>query len=125
MDLLVVADEDLPALHRELAARSWAHTQGWAGSHEAMLAGLSLQVQAESPWAGVNTLLAHRGLASALVLCGLTQLQKHGLPVECVQRVWVVGVLPGQAWMRVPQECSKTLRTCADAGDALHQACCQ
>jgi cyanophycin synthetase len=122
LDLLLVPDAQLDSMAGALAAVAWPSTEGWASSAQAMLAGATLQVRAMHPWAGVRTLLAHRGLERALLLCGLGQLERHGLPVDRLGTVHVGGVAPSAQWQQVLVQASQHTSVWPDALSAV-QAC--
>lgn len=120
LDLLLVPDAELPAIASALTQRAWPSGQGWASSNQAVLAGLPLQVRAAAhPWAGVHTLLAHKTLERALLLCGVGQLQRHGLPVDRLATVHGAGAAVGEDWQAVLAQAADRLAVWPDAPSAL------
>lgn len=120
LDLLLVPDAELPAIASALIQRAWPSGQGWASSNQAVLAGLPLRVRAAAhPWAGVHTLLAHKTLQRALLLCGVGQVQRHGLPVDRLATVHGAGAAVGEGWQEVLAQAADRIAVWPDAPSAL------
>lgn len=119
LDLLLVPDVELGAFTSALAETAWPSSSGWASAEQATLAGVTLQVRLKHPWAGIRTLLAHRCLERALLLCGLEQLERHGLPADRLKTVYVGGVTPNEEWQRVLEQTAEHVSMWPDARSAL------
>ena len=120
LDLLLVPDAELPAIASAMSQRAWPSGEGWACSNQAVLAGLPLRVRAAAhPWAGVHTLLAHKTLQRALLIGGIGQLERDGLPVDRVDTVHLGGVAVSAAWQPVLQRSGQHVVAWPDAQSAL------
>ena len=119
LDLLLVPDVELAAMTGALSQRAWPSTGGWASATHAMLAGLPLRVPVTHPWAGVHTLLAHKTLERALLLCGMQALQRHGLPSERLRTVYLCGVVASADWQQVLKDAAERISLWPDATSAL------
>ena len=118
LDLLLVADTELDAIGQELAQFAWPPDLGWASEAQAMLAGMALEVRPYRPWAGAYTLMAHRGLGRALLLCGISQMMQHGLPADRLSRVYVCGDTVRADWQKVLRQAAKRISVWPDAASA-------
>ena len=119
LDMLLVPDADLKAMTQALELSDEPPAKSWASSAQAVLAGVPLQVAAAHPWAGVNTLLAHRGLSHALLLCGAGQLVQHGLPADRLATVYQGGGELVADWQDVLSRAAKQVLCWPDAPSAL------
>lgn len=119
LDLLLVPDVELAAMTGVLSQRAWPSSKGWASATHAMLASLPLQVPVAHPWAGVRTLLAHKTLERALLLCGMAELKRHGLPNERFGTVYLGGVVASADWQQVLTGAAGRISLWPDATSAL------
>ena len=119
LDLLLVPDVELAAMTGVLSQRAWPSSKGWASATHAMLAGLPLRVFVTCPWAGVRTLLAHKTLERALLLCGMEELKRHGLPSERLRTVYLGGVVASADWQQVLTGAAGRISLWPDATSAL------
>ncbi|MDP3350428.1 MAG: hypothetical protein Q8S92_15670 [Hydrogenophaga sp.] len=119
IDLLVVSDLELAWLEGTLVALDWPPGWGWATAHQACLMGMTLLAPGKAPWSGLRALLAHRSLNGALVLCSVSQLERHGLPLDHFDAVYLAGAAPSDDWMRVIWSLSDSQYEHADARSAL------
>lgn len=122
LDLLLVPDAELAGLQARLAATGQAPSHGWASCHRAQLGCVPLAVPPASPRAGLRALLAHQSVTAVLVLCGQHELERHGLPVDRVDRVSLSGVVLGDAWRQVLLDAAGACSTWPDAHTTLDAA---
>lgn len=119
LDLLLVPDADVSVMQERLAATGLAPSRGWASLSRAQLGGVPLAFPPSPPWAGLRCLLAHRSATAVLLLCGLRELERHGLPVDRVDRVVLGGVEPGDVWGQVLSNAAGACSKWPDAHTAL------
>jgi cyanophycin synthetase len=96
VDVVVVADADLPDFIRRMREHRWAPRHGWAASGCAATGGLALQVISDHPWSGMRVLFGHRHLDHAVLVAGDRQVLGHGLPVDRCRNLWLCGDLPSR-----------------------------
>ncbi len=106
--LLIVDDAHREPTQAVLSAQAWQAGQGWASFHEAGLSGMQLGVEPQKAWSGVQTLLGHRGLSSAVILATVREIQAHGLPLDVSDVAHVSGTLL-PVWQDVVNACCRTV----------------
>lgn len=106
--LLIVDDAHREPTQSLLRAHPWVAGQGWASLHQAGLSGMPLLAGPAKPWSGVQTLMGHRGLSTAVVLATVHDIQAHGLPLDLFDVAHVSGTLL-PAWQGVVNACCRSV----------------
>lgn len=116
VELVVVPQASIAESRAVLKACTWLPDSGWACGGSASLGGVPLAVAANTPWAGVQCLIGHRGLGRALVLAGSTDVRRDGLPLDAFDTAHVLDDLPA-AWLQVLHQACHTVNWHGHAGD--------
>jgi cyanophycin synthetase len=111
LTLLVVPDAELKPVLQRLENEALGAGQGWVCDGRACLEGMHLKRPSPSPWAEVRTLLGHRTLESALLVCGGREIQKHGLPVDKVSLALLCRDALPPEWQQVVEDTATHLET--------------
>lgn len=106
VELLLVENELLAPSMDCARARTWPAGTGWAAWDQASNGGAELSVDSNVPWAGVNALLGHRNISRILVIASISQIYRHGLPLDAFDAVHMMCV-PQPDWVEVVQRCCR------------------
>ena len=100
--LVVVPQSDLAQARSYLQNLSPVGGFGWACNGRAAIDGMPLRITSSGAWLAVETLLRHKLVKHACVVCSAEELVRHGMPVDKVDHVILYRDIPLSAeWIKV------------------------
>ena len=107
LDLVIVPPDVIARAREHFGSLPMDASAGWASSDIAFLGRARLRVRQDHPWAGVRTLLGHRGLTRAYVVASSHDVCSYGLPVDRADKVWVCDGCLDDEWLEVARRRSR------------------
>jgi len=104
IELVIVADAAVAGAAAYLPSLAWAPDEGWAAGDDAGVGAARLRPQAVRPWAGVQALLGNQAVSRAVIVAGVDEVLRHGLPVDRCEVLHLMADVP-PAWMPVLRRC--------------------
>lgn len=99
----------LPTLDLEAARRAMPHAEAasataWVCGQTLWVGALELRTEDRSPWAAVRCALRNKAVTAVRIACTVDDIVAHGLPVDRMERVVLVGVSLPDRWQAVVDE---------------------
>lgn len=120
IQLVVVPQSDLAYARSYLQNLSLVGGFGWACNGHAVIDGMPLRITPFGTWIAVETLLRHKSVRHACVVCSAEEIVRHGMPVDKVDQVVLYKddqiPLPAE-WRKVLMDHSGGIEKCSSLFD--------
>lgn len=106
VDLCVLPSLDQEVARRAVGPSAASTTSAWVCGRKLWIGPLELWIEDPAPWAAVRSALRNRTVTAVQIVCSVDDILAHGLPVDRLDRVVLVGVSIADRWRAVIERCA-------------------